>query len=196
MDRISVVCALVAVLLFANTWQGDFVYDDRWVSFTNFISARLTLTIRHYQAHHVHFFHCTYKLFNQQAWIRRWECIVDKNKKETSACVSLNKRLDDWFSFYCLEPVNSVSGTYFISWTKWIVGVSVRERKNIYMTFWVEIKVGKDKRLGCQYHLDSVDMSSTRIGYRPSDSRSIFLSSLDRQKTYRMSKPILFPHHL
>lgn len=32
MDRISVVCALVAALLFANTWQGEFVYDDRWVS--------------------------------------------------------------------------------------------------------------------------------------------------------------------
>ncbi|KAK4016931.1 hypothetical protein OUZ56_031891 [Daphnia magna] len=24
------VCCLVAALLFANTWKGDFVYDDRW----------------------------------------------------------------------------------------------------------------------------------------------------------------------
>ena len=31
MDGIGVVCALTAALLFANTWQGDFVYDDRWV---------------------------------------------------------------------------------------------------------------------------------------------------------------------
>ena len=30
--RISgIVCCLVAALLFANTWQGQFVYDDRWV---------------------------------------------------------------------------------------------------------------------------------------------------------------------
>jgi hypothetical protein len=27
----AIVCCLVAALLFANTWQGDFVYDDRWV---------------------------------------------------------------------------------------------------------------------------------------------------------------------
>lgn len=30
--RISgLVGCLVAALVFANTWQGDFVYDDRWV---------------------------------------------------------------------------------------------------------------------------------------------------------------------
>jgi hypothetical protein len=27
----GLVGCLVAALVFANTWQGDFVYDDRWV---------------------------------------------------------------------------------------------------------------------------------------------------------------------
>lgn len=31
MDGTALLSALVAVVLFANTWQGDFVYDDRWV---------------------------------------------------------------------------------------------------------------------------------------------------------------------
>jgi hypothetical protein len=31
MDWIALSSAVVSVVVFANTWQGQFVYDDRWV---------------------------------------------------------------------------------------------------------------------------------------------------------------------
>lgn len=31
MDAIALFCALVSILVFWNTWEGEFVYDDRWV---------------------------------------------------------------------------------------------------------------------------------------------------------------------
>ena len=39
-DWIGVCAATVSWLLFANTWNGDFVYDDRWA-----LSSSISLTI-------------------------------------------------------------------------------------------------------------------------------------------------------